>query len=222
MKHKVLLEPLIDGVAHKMPVQGKRFTFAIRVTNRGDHPSGPFTITSVKLHAEANLNMYDDFGKRSFFVATLNPGESLVVPIGENGQFMYGLLKVEVMCSPSDKQDEFTWYQRNPFSGSVTDLDESMRWVDFLYMKSSAEDAQERSNRIMLWLNTFLAFLAAMQIMKLFEPEISAAVSLFTTHNTSLVTQLVSLAAGVLTGLIVMAQEEKALSTWFSRRLLHS
>lgn len=172
MKEGILIEPIINNQAHGFSVQGKKFSFALKITNFFNKPSSEFTIFSVRIFSEQGQNLVEDFDQRSFFVGVLNPNESLTIDIADSGQFMYGLVRIETSCALKDTSLKIKFLQKNPFSEEISVTGENY-WVDFCYMKSLSEHTQERSNNIMIKLTVVLLILTVLQIAKLFESELT-------------------------------------------------
>jgi len=152
----ILIEPIIDGQPHNSAVQAKAFQFALKITNRSNSPSDPFTISSVVITSAQGQNINDNFSGKSFSVGVINPEESTIIEVGKNGQLMFGLVTVTVIITPSNVARPVTVLQRNPFTGSVCPIGNN-HWVDFFYLKSSNEDLQEKTNKLLVILTLIIA-----------------------------------------------------------------
>ena len=118
------------------------------------------------MSSESGQNLQDDFDKKEFFVDIINPGNFLIINIGENGQFIRGLVNIEASIKPKDSSKSITFLQKNPFTEEITNVGVN-RWVDFFYMKSSSEYRQEISTKWIIGLTFTTAILAFIQVISI-------------------------------------------------------
>lgn len=166
MNPQILIEPIVDGKPHGIAVQAKTFQFSLKITNHSNSPSEAFTITQVVIGSAQGQNINDGFGNKSFSVGVINPEQSVIINVGKNGQFMFGLIMINVDIVPNNAQRPITCLQKNPFTGNICEVSQigTNRWVDFFYIKSSSEDLQEETNRWLVILSWVIAISALITI----------------------------------------------------------
>lgn len=182
MPQGILIEPIVNNKPHGFSVQGKRFSFSMKITNCSDSPSKEFTISKIYMSSESGQNLTEDFGAKSFYVGIMNPCESITISIADSGQFMYGLISLRAEITPKESSTPIMFLQKNPFSGEIISIGNN-RWVDFCYMKSMSEYTQETSNEIMIWLTVVILFLTILQVGKIFDDEIKQLYNFIRAHS---------------------------------------
>ena len=166
---KVLVEPLINGLVHGYAIQAKKFSLELKITNIDSSPSEAFDISSVVLKSAEGQDIIENFQGRKFYVEKINPGESKVISIGNNGQFMYGLVSIKIAIKLEDTTKEILAVQKNPFTNEYTDMLSPNMWVDFLYIKSAAQSSQEKSNKWLMrltWVTAIFAFIQILPVLR--------------------------------------------------------
>ncbi len=153
----ILIEPIINGKKHGFAIQGKVFSFDLHITNGSEKPSPEFNITKIYFKSAEGYDASDDFSGKSFFVDKLNPGESRILKIGKNGQFLCGLVAVEANINPKDAGTKIKFLQKNPCTKEISEIHGDNRWYDFSYIKSLSEYTQEISSRWMMILTVVIA-----------------------------------------------------------------
>ncbi len=162
---KILIEPIINNKEHGFAIQAKSFSFSLKIKNCSDSPSPAFTIESISIHSAQGQNIGDNFGGKSFIVERLNPGEEKILPIGKNGQFMYGLVDVKARMTVQDSSN-LNFQQKNPFTKEICDIGVNT-WIDFFYVKSSNEHQQDISTKwiiLLTWATTILSLIQVASI----------------------------------------------------------
>lgn len=170
MNHNLLVEPVINKVTHGSAIQGKKFSFAFKITNLGSSPSPEFEIKSCHISSAEGQNIQDDFGKKSFHVPILNPGESKIVEVGLNGQLMYGLITIKFTAAPKVSTEIVEFSQKNQFTGENYIVGKD-QWIDFFYIKSSAEEKQEKSTQWIMYLTFAIFLFTTIQVWALLSPD---------------------------------------------------
>jgi hypothetical protein len=117
-------------------------------------------------------NISDDFGRKTFSVGIINPDQSTVIDVGNNGQFMFGLINITATIVPSDASRPVTFFQKNPFTGSFYEIGTN-HWIDFFYIRSSSEDLQEKTNKWLVILTWVIAISALITTLPILIPLIS-------------------------------------------------
>jgi hypothetical protein len=164
---KILIEPIINKKVHGVAHHGKTFRYGLRIKNIDERISPDFVLSNVTLESAHGQNIIATEG-RAFFVPRLNTNEEKFFDIGEHGSFMHGLVKIGADLSPSEKQRVIACYQRKPFTDSFLYVN-SNAWVDFFYIKSPQDLAQEKIISRLKWLTiAVLLFIAIELAMKLY------------------------------------------------------
>jgi hypothetical protein len=166
MDSGVLIEPIVDNKNHGYAVQAKRFSFGLKITNCTNIPTKVFEISSVSITSANGQDISEHFGNKKFSVPVINPEESITVKIGDNGQFMSGLVSVKVFIRVKDEGDQIDFLQKNPFTNDLTKISVNY-WIDFLYIKSSAEYRQEISTKWIIGLTWTTVILSLIQILSI-------------------------------------------------------
>lgn len=102
--------------------------------------------------------------EKSFLVGIINPDESLIINIGKNGQFMFGLASIYANITPNDASKPISCFQKNPFTGDICKIKGENRFIDFFYIRSSNEDLQEKMNKWLVILTWVIAISALITI----------------------------------------------------------
>ena len=166
MEKGILIEPVINDQIHGIAIQAKKFSLNLKISNHFDDPSEKFTISSIVISSESGQNLEDDFGKKTFFVDVINPGNSIIIKIGENGLFIRGLVGINMLIKPNDVSKQIVFLQKNPFTKEITKIGIN-KWADFFYMKSSSEYRQEISTKWIITLTWATAFFALIQVISI-------------------------------------------------------
>lgn len=162
--NKLLVEPYINNELHGYPVQAEKFSLVLKITNQNNNPSDEFTISNISLESAERKDITEDFDRKTFLVNPINPGQSLDIKIGENGSFMHGLISLNIDATPKDSSKQINFLQKNPFTGKCSELRFTNKWVDFLYIKSANQSAQEKSSKWVMRLTWATAIFALIQI----------------------------------------------------------
>ncbi len=163
MNPKLLIEPLINQIAHGPALQSQKFDVSLRITNNSEHPSPEFSIEQIYLKSAQGQDIGDAFGDKSFFVGIINPQDSYIIKIGENGQFWYGLVAINIIIKPKTEGVLISLFQKNPFTEVIIEIGKN-RWIDFIYIRSSSEDEQGKSTNRIMWLTWVIAFFTLIQV----------------------------------------------------------
>lgn len=167
--NKILIEPMVNGKEHGLAIQAVGFMLGLKVSNISSKPSSEFTISNICLMSAQGQDITNDCDGKSFFVEILNPGESKIIEIGKNGGFMYGLITIKAMIVPKESSVAIEINQKNSATKEISTLNQKNSYVDFLYIKSSSEYAQERLIKWTTWLTFVIAFLTLVQVILLFK-----------------------------------------------------
>lgn len=159
----ILIEPIVNGEIYGYPIQAKEFSFGLKITNCSDSPSEEFSISRIRLSSASGQNIADNFGDKKFFVGVINPGDSNIINVGSNGQFMHGLVDIKFTILPKKSDIQIMSLQKNPFTGEFTKVGFN-HWMDFLYIKSSSEYRQEISTKWIIKLTWATAILTLIQV----------------------------------------------------------
>ncbi len=162
MQNGILIEPVINNEPHGYIIQAQSFDFSLKITNMSSFPYKEFGITHVILNSESVQNLGDNFNGKSFVAKAMNPGESEIISIGKNGQFIRGLVQIQANIDKKDNTS-INLLQKNPFTKELSNLNSGNQWVDFIYAKSSAEAIQEETTKILIrltWVTAILTFLS--------------------------------------------------------------
>ena len=167
MESKILIEPIINGKKHGFAIQARKFSFDLKVTNKSNRCTPEILLENIYIKSAQGQDIRETFPE-SFYVKILNPEESCNIKIGENGQFMYGLVDIHMMIRKKDSTDtqEIKLLQSDPFTGEVRELEElkGLSWIDFFYIKSLTEYQQENSTKWIIKLTMVMIFLSILQI----------------------------------------------------------
>lgn len=164
MDNKILIEPIVDKTPHGYAIQAKKYSLDLKITNKSNTPSEEFTIDSITILSAENQNIRDNFDGKKFFVPIINPEESIVLHIGENGQFMHGLISIQAIIKPKKDGVYINFMQNNPFTNQMSSIVQKNTWVDFLYIKNSNNFLQEITNRRLLQLTWALFIIGIISI----------------------------------------------------------
>ncbi len=169
MNSQILIEPIIDGVAHKNITQGKKFSFCLRFTNRSLDNSKSFTVLEINIISAEGKSFEDNFSKKSFLIKSLYPNEIYYLCVGDNGFFLTGLLTVELKFNTEGNL--FDFYQKNPFAQTLCiphRENEPNQWCDFLYVDTRSDALQEKTNNLIISFTVITAILGVIQIIPIF------------------------------------------------------
>lgn len=169
----ILIEPVIDGKIHGFSVQAKQFSLALKITNMTDSPSEEFTINNFSMQSSQGQNIVETFGRKSYYVRTINPGESVTINIGSTGQFIYGVINLSLTAVPKTTGIIIRFLQKNPFTNEIVFI-RNNEWIDFSYIKSATEYLQEKTNNKMTILTYVLIVIAIIQVIIPFLQNISS------------------------------------------------
>jgi hypothetical protein len=164
---KILIEPIINKKVHGVATHGKTFRYGLRIRNIDERISPDFVIQNVTLESAAGQNIVATEGK-AFFVPRLNSSEEKYFDLGVHGSFMHGLVKIGADVAPSDRDKVIACYQRRPFTDSSLYVN-SNAWIDFFYIKTPQDIAQELIIKRLQWLTIIvLLFIAGTLAFKLY------------------------------------------------------
>jgi len=166
MSCKIQIEVLIDNKPGYFTVQGKSFYLGLRIKNIGNEPSEEFTISKITIVSAEGKNIGDDIS-RSFFIKKLNPEETKNIEIKKQGSIIYGLATINLQLKMKTEDIKIEFFQKNHLTGENYMIGTN-RWLDFLYIKSSSEYAQDISNKRIAWLTWILIGLAIIQLIFIF------------------------------------------------------
>ena len=163
----ISIVPLIDEKEHGSIIQSKKFSLSVQITNDSESPSPEFDIQQIVMSSAEGHDIHEDFGRKSFHVGIINPGEHEIVKIGENGHFMYGLVYLEATMVPRTPSTTINFYQKSPFTKEKVKCKGVNKWYDFLYIKTSSEDTQNRSAIWMMRLTVVIAAFTIIQVVSI-------------------------------------------------------
>jgi len=166
MASKIQIEVLINKKPGYFAIQGKSFYLGLRIKNIGDEPSESFNILKIKVHSAEGKNIFDDLNK-SFYIEKLNPNETKDIEVKKQGSIIYGLATIELQIKLDIEGAKIDFYQKNHITEDNYFLGEN-RWLDFLYIKSSSEHAQDISNKRITLLTYVLIGLTIIQLIVIF------------------------------------------------------
>lgn len=166
MPEGILIEPLINNKEHGEAIQAKVFSFALKITNQQKGPSHEFNISNITIKSAEGQDIIERFNK-SFFIEKLNPEESKTIVIGKYGSPMYGLVNIDVTTTPTDEAVILNLLQKNKYTMDASEIGKN-KWTDFLYIRNSNENKQERTTNMMLLLAFIVAFFTLLQIASIF------------------------------------------------------
>jgi hypothetical protein len=159
---KILIEPIINNRIHGTASHAKKFSYGLKIKNIDERISNDFVISNVTLESAHGQNIIATESK-SFFVPRLNTNEEKYFDIGEHGSFMHGLVKIGVDLAPSDREKVIACFQRKPFTNSFLYV-KTNGWVDFFYIKSPQDMAQEKILLRLKWLSVTILSLIAVEL----------------------------------------------------------
>lgn len=164
----LLVEPVINGVTHGSAIQAKKFSFDLRITNRGNAPTGAFTVLSLRMKSSEGQDIIETFGNRTFHVDVINPSEVKIIKIGDTAQSMHGLVNLHFRALPADTAITIEFLQKNPYTEEESIIGQN-NWIDFFYIKSMNSHLQEKTNRWIMRLTWVTAIFTFIQILPILE-----------------------------------------------------
>lgn len=153
---RILIEPIINKKVHGVATHGKTFRYGLRIKNIDERISPDFVIKNVTLESAHGQNIIATEGK-TYFIPRLNTQEEKYFDLGEHGSFMHGLVKIGAELAPSDTTKMIACYQRKPFTNSFIYVSPNS-WVDFFYIKTPQDLAQEKMLARLKWLTIVVLF----------------------------------------------------------------
>ena len=159
---RILIEPIINKKVHGVADHAKKFRYGLKIKNIDERISHDFVISNVTLESASGQNIIAAESK-TFYIPRLNTGEEKFFDIGEHGSFMHGLVRIGAEILPSDKEKTIACYQRKPFTNSFLYV-KTNSWVDFFYIKSPQDIAQEHIIKRLKWLTIAVLLLIALQL----------------------------------------------------------
>ena len=162
----LIIESVIDGKVHGLAIQEKKFKFAIKFTNKGNSPSGEFTVDKIQIQSAQGQNMVIT-EEKSFLIQKLNPSEEKVVQIGTYGTHMHGLANITIQIMPSQSNEQIVCHQKSSFTEEVSYI-KTNGWIDFIYIKTRSEFQQEKNNSRMFFLSIVILVLTVVQVFNIF------------------------------------------------------
>jgi hypothetical protein len=156
MNSEILIELLINGKNNEMAVQGKKFSFGLKVTNISKSQSSPFTIENIKIDSDKNQNVYVMI-LQNYEIEALNKNESKIIEIEEQGFLMYGLVSVTCSIIPKNTSNTIDLFQRNSITNEISEkkMPTGNKYVNFFVVQSSNEFAQQKASELMKKLTFF-------------------------------------------------------------------
>ena len=140
----ILIEPILNKKPHGFAMHGKKFNYGLMIKNIGDTPSVEFMIGDITLESAQGQNIIGTETKQ-FYTSRLNPREEKHFDVGEHSSFMHGLVRISAKISPIEKERRVACFQRSPSTNTHLFV-KTNDWVDFFYIKSPQEIAQEIAN----------------------------------------------------------------------------
>jgi hypothetical protein len=189
MEHKLQIEficftkrklPLIDKISltrKKLLIQTRPFKFGFKIKNIGDTPLGGATLQKIRLLSASGQNITETVDG-TFHIDTINPKEEREIWIGEMGTYMHGLSSVHMQTVPDNHGDTIKTFQKNQFTGQVTEYNIINSWLDFFYIYSETEYNQDRANGLLIMTALFTTIVMLINFYYVFKfqiyPEIYA------------------------------------------------
>lgn len=164
MESKIVIELLINGKTNGTAVQGKIFSFGLKITNISEYQSHEFTIKNIIIDSEKDQNARMDV-EHDNIVKPLDPDESKIINLEKIGFPMHGLVNVSASVMATDPRMTISIFQKNSITNEISKTKiPSNRFIDFLVVKSSNEFAQEKASKLMQTLTFFMGAIALLQL----------------------------------------------------------
>jgi hypothetical protein len=170
MYSKISIQPLlIDKKKKVTAIQGRCFNFSLKITNESNNPSPEFNIKNIEVTSDKNLGS-SVTTNGEFHVGILNPKESKIIDIEKLGVLIHGLVKIEANIVPKEALAPINVFQINSITGEISDHGNPNKLLDFFWIKSSNEYAQDKNTGRMIWFTAVIVFCTILQLFLIIWP----------------------------------------------------
>lgn len=171
MEQKILIEfipeikgwKLVSYLSKKIfkkeafPIQGKPFSFSLKITNIDDKVFPGAIIKNLSIDPANKPSEYLNHPfDREFSIQELNPNQSVEIPIARLRTLLDGLVWVKCSINPKKDGDKISAYQKDPGTGENIDP-KTNRWGQEFIVLPQSQVSLDRTNNIIIIL-TILTF----------------------------------------------------------------
>lgn len=158
MKQSISIEPVFKhskdllswfDLKSEYVVQGSLFKLGLKIINNGKCPIKNISIKNIQVRPIEKPSIVHDF-RKEYQIDLMNPGDERTIWVSDFGTDTFGLTKINLTLVPDSDSQAVEASQVNRFNseeeGAFTN-----EWLDFFYVKSSHEHAQEITNSLLLF-----------------------------------------------------------------------